>query len=57
VKKQQIGGNLMIDFKEEISKYKPIRTIDDVEDAVRDEMMDIMDLLQHISKPVSSTND
>ncbi|MCL2405917.1 MAG: hypothetical protein FWC92_10285 [Defluviitaleaceae bacterium] len=47
----------MIDFKEEISKYKPIRTIDDVEDAVRDEMMDIMDLLQHISKPVSSTND
>ena len=45
----------MIDFKEEISKYKPIRTVDEVEDAVRDEIMDIMDLLQHISnKPVSS---
>jgi len=45
----------MIDFKEEIGKYKPIRTIDDVEDAVRDEIMDIMDLLQHISgKPISS---
>jgi len=39
----------MIDFKEEISKYKPIRTVDEVEDAVRDEIMDIMDLLQHIS--------
>jgi len=48
----------MIDFKEEISKYKPIRTVDDVEDAVRDEIMDIMDLLQHISgKPVSSKKD
>ena len=45
----------MIDFKEEISKYKPIRTADEVEDAVRDEIMDIMDLLQHISdKPASS---
>jgi len=45
----------MIDFKEEIGKYKPIRTLDDAEDAVHDEIMDIMDLLQHISgKPVSS---
>ena len=49
----------MIDFKEEISKYKPIRTVDEVEDAVRDEIMDIMDLLQHIStsKPASSSNE
>ena len=39
----------MIDFKEEISKYKPIKTVDEVEDAVRDEIMDIMDLLQYIS--------
>jgi len=39
----------MIDFKEEIGKFKPIRTIDEVDDAVRDEIMDIMDLLQHIS--------
>ena len=45
----------MIDFKEEISKFKPIRTMDEVEEAVRDEIMDIMDLLQHISgKPSSS---
>jgi len=49
---------LMIDFKEEISKYKPVRTVDEVEDAVRDEIMDIMDLLQHISgKPASSKNE
>ena len=48
----------MIDFKEEISKYKPVRTVDEVEDAVRDEIMDIMDLLQHISgKPASSKNE
>ena len=39
----------MIDFKEEINKFKPIRTVDEVEEAVRDEIMDIMDLLQHIS--------
>ena len=39
----------MIDFREEISKYKPIRPIDDVEEAVRDEVLDIMDLLQYIS--------
>ncbi|MDR0272692.1 MAG: hypothetical protein LBI27_05190 [Clostridiales bacterium] len=39
----------MIDFKEEISKYKPIRTVDDVSDAIKDEVLDIMDLLQYIS--------
>lgn len=39
----------MIDFKEEIGKYKPIRTVEDVEDAVKDEILDIMDLLQYIS--------
>ncbi|MCL2528089.1 MAG: hypothetical protein FWE42_06660 [Defluviitaleaceae bacterium] len=45
----------MIDFKEEINKYKPIRTMDEVEDAVRDEIMDIMDLLQYISnKPAKN---
>ena len=44
----------MIDFKEEISKFKPIRTIDEVEDAVKDEIMDIMDLLQHISNKQAS---
>ena len=47
----------MIDFKEEISKYKPIRTVDEVEDAVHDEIMDIMDLLQHISNKPAISND
>ncbi|MCL2387097.1 MAG: hypothetical protein FWC89_06045 [Defluviitaleaceae bacterium] len=39
----------MIDFKEEIGKYKPIRSVDEVETAIRDEVVDIMDLLQYIS--------
>ena len=39
----------MIDFKEEISKYKLIRPVDEVEEAVKDEVLDIMDLLQYIS--------
>ncbi|MCL2225494.1 MAG: hypothetical protein FWB96_11065 [Defluviitaleaceae bacterium] len=39
----------MIDFKEEIGKYKPIRPVDEVEDAIKDEVLDIMDLLQYIS--------
>jgi len=39
----------MIDFKEEINKYKPVRTVDDVETALKDEVLDIMDLLQYIS--------
>ena len=45
----------MIDFREEISKYKPIRPIDDVEEAVRDEVLDIMDLLQYISGKLSDS--
>ncbi len=40
----------MIDFKEEIAKYKPILTTDGVEEALySDEMKDIMDLLTHIT--------
>ena len=44
----------MIDFKEEISKYKPVMTVEDVEDAVNGEISDIMDLLQYISGKVSN---
>jgi hypothetical protein len=43
----------MIDFKEEIGKYKPIRPVDEVEDAIKDEVLDIMDLLQYISGKTS----
>ena len=39
----------MIDFKEEISKYKPIRTVDEVEEGIKDEVQDILELLQYIS--------
>lgn len=39
----------MIDFKTEISKYKPILGVDEVEESVQsDEIRDVMDLLQHI---------
>lgn len=45
----------MIDFREEISKYKPLVSIDDVEVAVQtDEVRDVMDLLQYIAKQVST---
>ncbi len=45
----------MIDFKEEISKYKPILLMDDVESAIHsDEIRDVMDLLQQISKDNSA---
>ncbi|MCL1882757.1 MAG: hypothetical protein FWF81_03280 [Defluviitaleaceae bacterium] len=47
----------MIDFKEEISKYKPIRPVDDVEDAIKDEILDIMDLLQYISGRAAGGDD
>ena len=40
----------MIDFKEEMSKYKPIISVDDVESVINEDVRDIMDLLQHISK-------
>ncbi|MCL2500073.1 MAG: hypothetical protein FWE90_07010 [Defluviitaleaceae bacterium] len=39
----------MFDFKEELSRYRPIRTAEELEDAMRDEITDIMDLLQYIS--------
>ena len=43
----------MIDFKEELNKYKPIILVDDVEEAIGGEISDIMDLLQYISGKVS----
>lgn len=43
----------MINFKEEINKYKPAISVDDVENVLNDEVRDIMDLLQHMSKQLS----
>jgi len=39
----------MIDFKEEINKYKPVMSVDDVESVVNDDVKDMMELLQYIS--------
>jgi hypothetical protein len=47
----------MIDFKEEMSKYRPVLTVEEVEDAVGGEITDIMDLLQYISGKVKQTED
>ena len=44
---------MMIDFKEEINKYKPVRTVDEVEEGIQDEVQDILDLLQYISGKTS----
>jgi hypothetical protein len=44
----------MIDFKEEIAKYKPIMEMEDVEASVQsEETRDIMELLQYITKRLS----
>lgn len=39
----------MINFNEELSKFKPILEIDDVEESVlNDEIIDIIDIIQEI---------
>jgi hypothetical protein len=43
----------MIDFKEELAKYKPVLDMDDVERVVNDEIVDMMDLLQYVADQVS----
>ncbi|MDR1066515.1 MAG: hypothetical protein LBL35_03640 [Clostridiales bacterium] len=45
----------MIDFREEIAKYKPIMEMEDVEASIQsEETRDIMDLLQYITKRLSA---
>jgi hypothetical protein len=39
----------LIDFKDEINKYKPVLSMEDVESAVKDEVQDMMYLLQYIT--------
>jgi len=43
----------MIDFKEEINKYKPVLTVEQVEDGVKDEITDMMDILQYLTGKTS----
>lgn len=41
----------MINFKEELLKYETILEIDDIEKSIHsDELQDMLDILQHISK-------
>lgn len=47
----------MIDFKEEIGKYKPIMGVEDVEAAVGSEVKDMLDLLQYISKQIPNNKE
>ena len=45
----------MLDFKEELSKYKPILSVDEIEESVSgDDVKDIMDLLTHLIKQIVS---
>lgn len=47
----------MLDFREEITKYKPVLGLEDVEQSVQsDEIKDVMDLLQYITKQIHSTD-
>lgn len=46
----------MINFSEELNKYKPILDIEDIENnIVQDELKDIMDLLTHISDQINKS--
>ena len=47
----------MIDFKEEINKYKPVLSVDEVESVVNDEVRDMMDLLQYITSQMKDTKE
>ncbi|HHW68234.1 MAG: hypothetical protein PWP07_1095 [Epulopiscium sp.] len=45
----------MLDFKEELRKFKPILEIDHIEEAIQsNEVKDILDLLTQITKNIES---
>ena len=51
VLKLLIKGVFMINFNEEILKFKPIVEIDDIEDSLtNDEIYDIIDIIKEITK-------
>ena len=47
----------MIDFNEEINKYKPILSVDDVESVIGDEIRDMMDLLQYLMEQLKEAKE
>ena len=47
----------MIDFREEINKYTPILELEQVAEAAKkDELKDVMDILQHITNQLLATS-
>ncbi len=48
----------MLDFKEELKKYKPVLGVDDVESVVSNgDLKDIMDLLDYVTKKISAAKE
>jgi hypothetical protein len=48
----------IINFNEEINKYKPIIGLEDVENTVKqDELKDIMDMLTHITTQITKSKE
>ncbi len=46
----------VFNFKDELSRYQPIMEIDQIEDALQpNQMQDLLDILQHISKEKKQT--
>ena len=46
----------MFNFKDELSRYRPIMEIDQIEDALQpSQMQDLLDILQHIAKDKKQT--
>ena len=44
----------LLDFKEELKKFKPVLGMDDVEKSIKsDEVKDVMDLLQYLSTKIT----
>ncbi len=48
----------MINFKDEIQKYKPILEVEHVEDAINsNEITDLLEVLQYLSKKMKTGNE
>ena len=46
--------SILLDFKEELKKYKPVPGMESVEKSIKsDEVKDLMDLLQYLSNKIT----
>jgi len=49
------GVKVMLDFKEELNKFKPILEVDRIEETIQsNEIKDVLDLLTQITKNIES---